>query len=154
MSDSNRSSKAVREICAIPISAAIVEFRAGPLSELGTLATSARFDCPTIGAAKCHATECAAGQRYAVFRIHLTGRAFALGGDGAGNLDGLFNGRASSLLVDRGYWIFCSDANFGGECRTFGPGEYPVLPRELDNRISSGRRISNAYPYTDNPNWR
>ena len=85
---------------------------------------------------------------------NLTGRAYALGGDGAGNLDGLFNDRASSLLVDRGYWIFCSDANFGGECRTFGPGEYPVLPRELDNRISSGRRISNAYPYTDSPNWR
>ncbi len=85
---------------------------------------------------------------------NLTGRAFALGEDGAGNLDGVFNDRASSLLVDRGYWIFCSDANFGGECRTFGPGEYPVLPRELDNHISSGRRISNAYPYTDRPNWR
>ena len=85
---------------------------------------------------------------------NLTGRAFALGGDGARNLDGLFNDRASSLLVDRGYWIFCSDANFGGECRTFGPGEYPVLPREFDNRISSGRRISNAYPYADSPNWR
>jgi hypothetical protein len=85
---------------------------------------------------------------------NLTGRSLALGGDGASNLDGLFNDRAASLRVDRGYWIFCSDANFGGECRTFGPGEYPVLPRELDNRISSGRRISNAYPYTDSPIWR
>jgi len=85
---------------------------------------------------------------------NLTGRTFALGGDGASNLDGLFNDRAASLRVDRGYWIFCSDANLGGECRTFGPGEYPVLPRELDNRILSGRRISNDYPYTDRPNWR
>ena len=85
---------------------------------------------------------------------NLTGRALALGGDGAGNLDEMFNDRASSLRVDRGYWIFCSDANMRGECRTFGPGDYPVLPRELDNRISSGRRISNEYPYTNSPNWR
>jgi hypothetical protein len=86
--------------------------------------------------------------------LNLTGRAFALGGDGAGNLDGVFNDVASSLRVDRGYWIFCSDANMRGECRTFGPGEYAQLSPELDNRISSGRRISNDYPYTDNPNWR
>ena len=79
---------------------------------------------------------------------NLSGRAFALGGQGSGNLDGTFNDRASSLRVERGYWIFCSDANFQGECRTFGPGEYPYLPPELDNRISSGRRISNGYPYT------
>ena len=25
-------------------------------------------------------------------------------------------------------WIFCSDANFNGECRTFGPGDYASLP--------------------------
>ena len=85
---------------------------------------------------------------------NMTGRAFALGGDRAGNLDALFNDRASSLRVDRGYWIFCSDANMRGECRTFGPGEYAHLSPELDNRISSGRRISNDYPYSDNPIWR
>lgn len=85
---------------------------------------------------------------------NLSGRAFALGGQGSGNLDGSFNDRASSLRVERGYWIFCSDANFQGECRTFGPGEYPRLPRELDNRISSGRRISNDFPYTEQPSWR
>jgi hypothetical protein len=85
---------------------------------------------------------------------NLSGRAFALGGQGSDNLDGTFNDRGSSLRVDRGYWIFCSDANFQGECRTFGPGEYPHLPPELDNRISSGRRISNDYPYTGQPSWR
>ena len=42
----------------------------------------------------------------------------------------------------------------GGECRTFGPGEYAVLPPELDKGISSGRRISNEYPYSQPPNWR
>ncbi len=63
-----------------------------------------------------------------------------------------FNDRASSLRVDRGYWIFCSDSEFRGECRTFGPGEYASLPG-LNNVISSGRRISNDYPYGDRPNW-
>jgi hypothetical protein len=64
-----------------------------------------------------------------------------------------FNDRASSLRVERGYWLFCSDANFEGECRTFGPGDYPYLPPGLNNRISSGRRISDDYPYTQNPDW-
>jgi len=85
---------------------------------------------------------------------NLTGRAFLLGREGAANLEGTFNDRASSLRVDSGYWIFCSDANFRGECRTFGPGEYAVLPPGLNNRISSGRRISNDYPYSGAPNWR
>jgi hypothetical protein len=84
---------------------------------------------------------------------YLTGRAFRLSAQEQSNLYDLFNDRASSLRVDRGYWIFCSDADFRGECRTFGPGEYPILPPELDNRISSGRRISNDFPYTHNPNW-
>ncbi|MBS0338827.1 MAG: beta/gamma crystallin family protein [Proteobacteria bacterium] len=79
--------------------------------------------------------------------VNLTGRAFLLGREGDANLQGQFNDRASSLHVDSGYWIFCSDAGFRGECRTFGPGDYAQLPPELENRISSGRRISNEYPY-------
>jgi len=41
---------------------------------------------------------------------------------------------------------------FPRECRTFGPGEYPSLPG-MNNAISSGRRISNDYPYRDRPDW-
>lgn len=52
-----------------------------------------------------------------------------------------FNDRAASLKVVGGYWQFCTDANFQGTCRTFGPGEYPRLPGDVANRISSGRRI-------------
>ena len=78
---------------------------------------------------------------------NLSGRQFTLGGEGGSDMNGQFTDRASSLRVDRGYWIFCSDSNFRGECQTFGPGEYPDLPPELDNRISSGRRISHEYPY-------
>ena len=33
------------------------------------------------------------------------------------------------------------------------PGQLSDLPRGLDNRISSGRRISNDYPYNGRPNW-
>lgn len=84
---------------------------------------------------------------------NFTGRAVALDREGAEDLMN-FSDRASSLKVARGYWIFCSEPQFRGECRTFGPGDYAQLPRGLDNRISSGRRISNNYPYgTNNPNW-
>jgi hypothetical protein len=83
---------------------------------------------------------------------NLSGRSFALN-DAVSNMGRTgFNDRASSLRVERGYWIFCSDAEFRGECRTFGPGEYASLPG-LNNVISSGRMISNDYPYTDRPNW-
>ena len=84
----------------------------------------------------------------------FAGRALAIDRPIVRNLqDYNFNDRAASLRVDSGYWMFCSDANFEGECRTFGPGEYPSLPPELQSRISSARRISNAYPYRERPNW-
>jgi hypothetical protein len=84
---------------------------------------------------------------------NLSGRAFPIH-DAVANLGRTgFNDRASSLRVESGYWIFCSDSEFRGECRTFGPGEYVSLPG-LNNVISSGRRISNFYPYTDRPDWR
>ena len=83
---------------------------------------------------------------------NLSGRAYPLN-DTMPNLARTgFNDRASSLRVETGYWIFCSDSEFRGECRTFGPGEYTSLPG-LNNVISSGRRISNDYPYGDRPNW-
>ena len=83
---------------------------------------------------------------------NMTGRAITLDREGAGDLAN-FNDRASSLRVERGYWIFCTDVQFRGECRTFGPGDYAQLPPGMDNRISSGRRISNNYPYATGPNW-
>jgi len=64
-----------------------------------------------------------------------------------------FNDRAESLRIEGGYWLFCSDADFQGSCRTFGPGSYPSLPGALDNKLSSGRRISEAYPYNGPPKW-
>jgi len=82
------------------------------------------------------------------------GRAYTVSSNMLNNLaDAGFNDRASSLRVERGYWMFCTDANFQGECRTFGPGDYPQLGW-LSHRISSGRRISNDYPYNAPPTWR
>lgn len=83
---------------------------------------------------------------------NLTGRAVALDREGASDLRGLSD-RASSLMVERGYWIFCSEPEYRGECRTFGPGEYRQLPPDFNNNIASGRRISNNYPYATRPNW-
>jgi hypothetical protein len=83
---------------------------------------------------------------------NLSGRSYPLN-DTMRNLSPTgFNDRASSLRVESGYWIFCSDSEFRGECRTFGPGDYASLPG-LNNVISSGRRISNGYPYGDKPDW-
>ncbi len=84
----------------------------------------------------------------------MSGRTFEIDRDVVRNLERVgFNDRASSLTVLNGYWIFCSDANFEGDCRTFGPGDYPNLPGGLDRKISSGRRIADRYPYEGRPNW-
>jgi hypothetical protein len=83
---------------------------------------------------------------------NLSGRFIAVNGM-MRNLDSTgFNDRASSLRVESGYWIFCSDSEFRGDCRTFGPGDYASLPG-MNNVISSGRQISNDYPYDNKPNW-
>jgi hypothetical protein len=84
----------------------------------------------------------------------LQGRSIAIDSAVVRNLADLnFNDRASSVRIESGYWMLCSDANFEGECRTFGPGDYGTLPPELQNRVSSARRISNQYPYREQPRW-
>ena len=84
----------------------------------------------------------------------FTGRSLVIDQNVLRNLDGTgFNDRVSSMRIERGYWLFCSDAQFAGECMTFEPGEYPNLPPAIDNRVSSGRRISNDYPYREPPRW-
>jgi hypothetical protein len=85
---------------------------------------------------------------------NFSGRAFEIDRPVVRNLDRTaFNDRAASLRVYGGYWMFCSDANFEGDCRTFGPGNYAQLPGDLNKRISSGRQIADRYPYQGQPNW-
>jgi len=86
---------------------------------------------------------------------NFSGRSFPLNANYIANFgDTGFNDRTSSIRIERGYWLFCSDANFKGECRTLGPGDYATLPYGLTNRISSALRISEEYPYSGPPNWR
>lgn len=95
------------------------------------------------------------GSRAVLFAgYNLSGEAFVVESGGIGNLDRTgFNDRARSLRVESGYWLFCTDANFQGECRTYGPGDYPGLSGGQSGSISSGRQVSTTYPYRNNPNW-
>lgn len=58
-----------------------------------------------------------------------------------------FNDTASSVVVRSGNWQLCSDARYGGQCITLGPGRYRSL-REMDmnDRISSVRPVLATAP--------
>lgn len=49
---------------------------------------------------------------------------------------------ASSLRVESGRWLACSDMGYQGDCVVFGPGDYPVLIGLLNQGIVSLRQIS------------
>ena len=51
-----------------------------------------------------------------------------------------FNDRASSARVEYGYWQLCSDSNYRGSCRVFGPGSHDDLG-SLNGRVSSARLV-------------
>lgn len=51
-----------------------------------------------------------------------------------------FNDRASSARVEHGYWQLCSDSNYRGSCRVFGPGSHDDLGG-LNGRVSSARLL-------------
>ncbi len=51
----------------------------------------------------------------------------------------------ASMRIDGGHWMFCTDTQFHGDCRMFGPGEYADLPRDVDRRIASARRVDEVY---------
>jgi uncharacterized protein YcfJ len=59
-----------------------------------------------------------------------------------------FNDRASSVVVDRGRWEVCEDAQFEGRCVVLRPGSYDSLSRlGLNNRISSVRPVTRTARY-------
>ena len=66
-----------------------------------------------------------------------------------------FNDRAASLIVQGGSWEMCTDANFGGTCRTFAPGRYPTLGYGLTKTLSSARpvRLQEAPPVVHGGGW-
>jgi hypothetical protein len=58
-----------------------------------------------------------------------------------------FNDRASSLVVEKGAWIVCTDEDFAGSCVTLEPGRYGSLKElGLDDTITSVRRREAVSP--------
>jgi hypothetical protein len=87
-------------------------------------------------------------------RENFRGRTVAIDDDLLADLSQAgFADRASSLRVEGGSWVFCSNPNFQGQCWTFGPGEYAVLPPSLTDRVSSLRRVPDDYRTDRQPNW-
>ena len=52
-----------------------------------------------------------------------------------------FKQPASSLRVESGTWLVCSEMGYQGECRVLGPGEYPQLTNVLNGGVYSARQV-------------
>ncbi|MEQ1516224.1 MAG: beta/gamma crystallin-related protein [Usitatibacteraceae bacterium] len=59
-----------------------------------------------------------------------------------------FNDRASSVIVDRGMWEVCDDANFRGRCVVLRRGNYESL-----NRLGINDKISSVRPLNPNNDY-
>jgi hypothetical protein len=83
---------------------------------------------------------------------NLTGQSFTIYSRDMPNLNRLgFSDRAASMRIEEGYWMFCTDVEFRGDCRTLGPGEYAWLPPDLNHKIVSARRVSDIYGAISTP---
>ncbi|HEX6705964.1 MAG TPA: beta/gamma crystallin-related protein [Albitalea sp.] len=72
------------------------------------------------------------------------GRSFDLQSDVTDFAARRYNDRAASIIVAEGVWLLCTDANYAGNCRTYGPGRYLNLGPGMADRISSARVVRNA----------
>ena len=68
------------------------------------------------------------------------GRVVAIGSDIRTLRDVGFNDNANSMVIHYGTWEVCEHADYGGQCRVYGPGRYRDL-QDFSDRISSLRRI-------------
>jgi hypothetical protein len=58
-----------------------------------------------------------------------------------------FNDRASSLVIEKGAWVLCTDEDFTGKCVTLEPGRYGSLKDlGLDKSITSVRHRDAVSP--------
>lgn len=58
-----------------------------------------------------------------------------------------FNDRASSVVVEKGAWVLCTDEDFGGRCVTLEPGRYGSLKElGLDDAVTSVRHRDPVSP--------
>lgn len=75
-------------------------------------------------------------------QTNFAGSRYGTSGDIANMNDRGFNDRAQSVIVNRGTWEVCTDANYRGRCATLAQGRYANL-YEFNAQISSMRRIGN-----------
>jgi hypothetical protein len=62
-----------------------------------------------------------------------------------------FNDMISSVIVERGTWELCVDAEYRGRCIVLGPGRYPALAAYgMNDAVSSVRRVEQG----DRARWR
>jgi hypothetical protein len=52
-----------------------------------------------------------------------------------------FRNPASSLRIESGSWLVCTDLGYQGDCRVLEPGDYPVLAGTLGHGITSARQL-------------
>jgi hypothetical protein len=52
-----------------------------------------------------------------------------------------FKQPASSLRVESGTWLVCSEMGYQGECRVLGPGDYPQLAGVVSGGVFSARQV-------------
>ena len=73
--------------------------------------------------------------------VEFQGRRLDGRGDIANLADWRFNDIVSSVIIHRGHWQFCTDANFAGRCETFRPGRYAHVG-VFNDTFSSVRRVN------------
>ena len=77
---------------------------------------------------------------------NLRGRSLPVAGDVGTLVDAGFNDTAASMVIRRGVWELCSDRDFRGQCRLFGPGEYRRLEPALYRSVTSMRIAQRGAP--------
>ena len=123
------------------------DFAPGQYADLGTLrghVASAELvavtSTATVGTV---AAPVVAGQVLLYDSPNFRGQSVAIDGGAVRDLHVVgFVDCAASMRIVSGTWMFCTDSDFRGECRTMGPGEYAHLPRDVDRRIASIRRLT------------
>jgi uncharacterized protein YcfJ len=94
------------------------------------------------------AAQFAAAQVTFFEREGLRGRSFTADGPVQNFAQFGFNDRASSVIVQRGQWLVCDDADYRGNCITLRTGQYPSLrSMGLNNAVSSTRPVRGKPQY-------
>ena len=109
------------------------------LDRFAGVVSSAREVGTALVAGSWHADGPARGMIELFAAPALQGNSTRLGRDMSDFVQIGFNNRAASVQVEAGTWQLCSDSNYLGECRVFGPGRYDDLGPQLTRKLSSAR---------------